>query len=102
MLFGVTVLPMGVDGSIAGPVAEVVQSIEDAKLSYQVNGMSTVVEGEWDQVMPVLHRAEQALHRQYDRVFMMITVDDHEGGKDRLHNSVAEVEARVTPEVPMA
>jgi uncharacterized protein YqgV (UPF0045/DUF77 family) len=64
--------------------------------------MSTVIEGNWEQVMPVLHRAEQALRRQYDRVFMMITVDDHEGGLDRLRRSVEEVEARVTAEVPMS
>jgi uncharacterized protein YqgV (UPF0045/DUF77 family) len=37
MLFGVTALPLGVEGSIAGPVADVVQTIDDARLSYEVN-----------------------------------------------------------------
>jgi uncharacterized protein (TIGR00106 family) len=102
MLFGVTVLPLGMHGSIAGPVADVVQAFDDARLSYEVNGMSTVIEGEWDQVMPVLQRARQALHRRHDRVFMLITVDDHEAGRDRLHRAVEEVEARVVPELPMS
>ena len=101
MLFAVTVLPLGVTGSLAGPVAEVVQAIDDARLDYQINGMSTVIEGEWDDIMPVLQRAQQALHRRHGRVFMMIMVDDR-AGADRLHNSVKQVEAQMTPEIPMS
>jgi uncharacterized protein (TIGR00106 family) len=101
MLFGVTVLPLGVSGSLVGPVADVVQAIDDARLDYEINGISTVIEGGWDEIMPVLQRAQQALSRRHGRVFMVIMIDDHEG-VDRLRNSVKQVEGQVSPELPMS
>jgi uncharacterized protein (TIGR00106 family) len=93
MLFGLSVLPVGSgDDSLVEPVADVVGEIARSGLPYQVNGMSTVIEGEWDEVMPVIRAAEQNLRREHDRVFMVITIDDHAGARDRIRKSVSDVE----------
>jgi uncharacterized protein (TIGR00106 family) len=100
MIFGLTVVPIGSGDSILEPVAEVVEEIAHAGLPYQVNGMSTVIEGEWNDVMPVIQAAEARLRGAHDRVFMVLTIDDHPGVGRRLEASVAEVERVVGHAVP--
>jgi uncharacterized protein YqgV (UPF0045/DUF77 family) len=101
MLFSVTVLPISGGDTIADPVADVVQRIEDAGLPYEVNGTSTVIEAEWDDVMPLLRAAESELQRRYKRVFMLITIDDHVGGTGRLRGAVADIDEQVNHILPL-
>ncbi|MEX2283413.1 MAG: thiamine-binding protein [Gemmatimonadota bacterium] len=96
-----TVVPVGAGDSIASAVTAVVQEIDDVGLNYELNGASTVIEAEWNEVMPVLKRAESALRQTYGRVFMLITVDDHPG-RDRLHRAAQEVETQLEHTIPLA
>jgi uncharacterized protein YqgV (UPF0045/DUF77 family) len=95
MLFNISLIPFSESESILMPVTDLVQRIEDAGLDYEVNSASTVVEGEWEEVMPVLGAAEAALRTHYSRIFMLITVDDHEGRMNRLYRSADDVEERL-------
>jgi uncharacterized protein YqgV (UPF0045/DUF77 family) len=70
----------------------VVGHIDRAGLNYEVTGMDTVVEGDWDQVMPVIRDAERELRSKHDRVFLLIVADDHAGATNRIHTSVSAVE----------
>jgi uncharacterized protein YqgV (UPF0045/DUF77 family) len=42
--------------------------------------------------MPVIQRAQQRLREDHDRVYMVMTVDDRRGAKDRLQGAVEDVE----------
>lgn len=95
MLFSVAMFPIGPDTSLTKPVAAVIDEIDRAGLHYEVTGMDTVIEGEWDDVLAVLHRAEQRLRRDYDRVFMQLSVDDHADAIGRLHGAVEDVERQL-------
>jgi len=95
MLFSVSMFPVGAGDSLADPVAEVVEEIDRAGLRYEVTGMDTVIEGEWDEVMPVLRRAEERLREKHGRVFMLLAADDHKGARDRLRGAVKDIEERV-------
>jgi uncharacterized protein (TIGR00106 family) len=97
MLFSVSVVTVGDSESQIDPVAEVVQRLADAGVAYQVNGMSTVIEGAWSAIMPVLGDAARDLRRRHDRVLWTITIDDHRDAANRLHGSVAEVQERIQP-----
>lgn len=92
MLFSVATFPIGDGPSLHKSVAEVVEEIDTAGLHYEVGPADTVIEGDWDSVMPVLQRAEERLRAHHDRVFMIITVDDYAGVENRLHTSVGEIE----------
>lgn len=92
MLFTIAMFPIGNGTSLRKPVAEVVEEIDRGGLHYEVNPADTVIEGEWDVVMPVLKRAEARLRAHHDRVFMLLTIDDHVGVENRLHNAVADIE----------
>lgn len=92
MLFSVSMFPIGRGDSLADPVAEVVDEIDRAGLRYQVTAMDTQVEGEWDEVMPVIRAAQRRLLEEYPRVFISLTVDEHKGSsEDRLHGAVDDV-----------
>jgi uncharacterized protein (TIGR00106 family) len=96
MLFSISMFPIGGGESILDPVATVVEEIDRSGLPYQVTAMDTVIEGEWDDVLPVLQRAHQRLRQQHERVFMTLSMDDHQGARERLRGAVAEVEARLS------
>lgn len=95
MLFSLSMFPIGSGDSLAAPVAEVVDEIDRAGLPYQVTGADTVIEGEWEEVVPVIRRAEERLREKHDRVYMVLTVDDHKGVRNRLEAAVADVEDRL-------
>ena len=92
MLCSLTMFPVGDGTSMCKPVAEVVDEIDRAGLHYEVTGMDTIVEGDWDDVMPVIHRAEERMRDRYGRVYMSLTMDDRAGATNRLHEAVADVE----------
>lgn len=95
MLFSLTVYPVGGSDSLADPVSEVVEEIDRAGLDYQVTGMDTVIEGEFDDVIPVVRRAHERLRENYPRVFTLLAIDDHAGASDRMRGSVHDVEEKV-------
>lgn len=95
MLFSLSMFPVGSGDSLAEPVADVVDEIDRAGLRYKLTGADTVIEGEWDEVMPVIRRAEERLRERHDRVFMVLTVDDHAGANDRLTGAVEDVENKL-------
>lgn len=100
MLFSLSMFPVGSGDSLVGPVSEVIDEIDRAGLDYRVTGADTVIEGDWDEVMPVIRRAEERLREKHDRVFMVMTVDDHKGDGNRLEESVADVESQLGRSLP--
>jgi len=100
MLFGVTMFPIGDGVSLRRPVAEVIDEIDRARLPYEVTGVNTVIEGDWETVLPVIQKAEARLQREHGRVFMLLTMDDHPGTTNRLRASVAEVERELGRPIP--
>lgn len=92
MLFSVSMFPIGSSDEIAHPVAEVVDEIDRAGLPYEVSAMDTVVEGEWDDVIPVIRRAHERMIRRHDRVYLTVTIDEHKGHESRLEGAVADLD----------
>jgi uncharacterized protein YqgV (UPF0045/DUF77 family) len=100
VLFNLTLFPIGAGDALAEPVADVVDEIDRAGLPYEVNGAATVIEGDWDRTMPAIHRAFSRLRATNDRVYMVLTVDDHAGVRDRMHEAVEDVERELGHAVP--
>lgn len=92
MLFSLSMFPVGESDSLEEPVSAVVEEIDRAGLTYRTTGMNTVIEGEWDEVLPVIRAAHEKLRREYDRVYLTLAVDDHGGGEDRITGAVEDVE----------
>lgn len=75
MRFTVAVLPVGSGGSLLEPVAELVAAVHEAGFDYRVSGIETVVDGAWEDVMPVVRRVEQSLRAARDDVYVSISVE---------------------------
>jgi uncharacterized protein (TIGR00106 family) len=99
MLFGIMLYPIGSDNSLARPVADFIDDLEAADLSHQVTAMETLVEGDWEKVMPVVRGAYQRLLQKHDRVFLEIRVDEHRGVEGRIREAVDDIDRELGHEV---
>jgi uncharacterized protein (TIGR00106 family) len=92
VLAAFSVTPLGGDDSVGELVAEAVRIVRDSGLPNETNAMFTNIEGEWDEVMAVIHRCVQAVAARSPRVSVVIKIDHRPGVTDALHSKVETVE----------
>ncbi|MEW6049894.1 MAG: MTH1187 family thiamine-binding protein [Candidatus Zixiibacteriota bacterium] len=96
MLFQLTMFPTDKRGpSVSADVAKVIDLIDRSGLPYKLTAMATIIEGEWEPVMKLINRARLMLRKQHSRVYMIITVDDRKGAKNRLAGKIESVERKL-------
>lgn len=98
MLFAFSIAPATTDredGSMAHLVALAVKVIQDSGLPQETGSMFTTLEGEWDQVMPVIKKACDAVLEVSPRVSLVLKADLRPGAVDDLHNKVVRLEAQL-------
>jgi uncharacterized protein (TIGR00106 family) len=94
MIVAFSVAPSGGESdSVSAAVAEAVRVVRDSGLPYELNAMFTLIEGEWDEVMDVVHRAVQAAGAGAARTSLVLKADIRPGHTDQLHAKVARVQA---------
>jgi uncharacterized protein (TIGR00106 family) len=92
MLVSLSIFPIDKGESVSKYVAKIIDLIDKSKLPYRTSAMSTVIEGNWDQVFGVIKRCHHALAKESNRVYMVITVDDRKKAKNRLSGKVDRIE----------
>jgi uncharacterized protein (TIGR00106 family) len=92
MLVSLSIFPTDKGESVGKYVAKIIDLIDRSKLPYRTSAMSTVLEGNWDQVFGVIKRCHHALAKKSNRVYMVITVDDRKKAKNRLTGKVDRIE----------
>lgn len=91
MLFAFSVAPMTSDcpdGSVTEAVARAVQIVRDSGLPHETNAMFTNIEGEWDQVMPVIKAATDAVLAVSPRVSLVLKADLRPGFTNEMHGKL--------------
>ncbi|MEE6280972.1 thiamine-binding protein [Georgenia sp. MJ170] len=94
MLFAFSVAPTtsdAPDGSVSRAVADAVRVVRDSGLSYETTSMFTTVEGEWDEVMPVIKAACDAVAATSPRVSLVLKADLRPGWQHQLEAKAARV-----------
>jgi uncharacterized protein (TIGR00106 family) len=86
------VTPLGGDDSVGELVADAVRIVRESGLPNETNAMFTNIEGEWDEVMAVIHRCVQAVAARSPRVSVVIKIDHRTGVIDAMHSKVETVE----------
>jgi uncharacterized protein (TIGR00106 family) len=100
MLFQLTMFPTdNKSASASAEVAGVIDLIDRSGLPYKLSAMATVIEGEWEPVMRLINRARLKLRKSHSRVYIIITVDDRKGAKNRLTGKIQSIERRLRREV---
>ncbi|MFL6242925.1 MAG: MTH1187 family thiamine-binding protein [Acidimicrobiia bacterium] len=92
MLAAFSVTPLGGDDSVGELVADAVRIVRESGLPNETNAMFTNIEGEWDEVMAVIHRCVQAVAERSPRVSVVIKIDHRPGVTDALHSKMETIE----------
>ena len=92
MLAAFSVTPLGAGESVGELVADAVRIVRESGLPNETNAMFTNIEGEWDEVIDVIHRCVQAVAARSPRVSVVIKADYRPGVTDALHGKVEVIE----------
>jgi uncharacterized protein (TIGR00106 family) len=92
VLAAFSVTPLGGGDSVGELVADAVRIVRESGLPNETNAMFTNIEGEWDEVMAVIHRCVQAVAARSPRVSIVIKIDHRPGVTDALHSKVETVD----------
>jgi uncharacterized protein (TIGR00106 family) len=92
VLAAFSVTPLGGDDSVGELVADAVRIVRESGLPNETNAMFTNIEGEWDEVMAVIHRCVQAVAARSPRVSVVIKIDHRPGVTDAWHSKVETIE----------
>jgi len=95
VLAELSIFPMDKGESLAPYVARAVTIIKGSGLTYQFGPMSTVIEGSWEQVMDVVHRCQQDLAADCDRILVYLRLDCRRNREDAIRSKVRSVESRL-------
>jgi uncharacterized protein (TIGR00106 family) len=92
VLAAFSVTPLGAGDSVGDLVAEAVRIVRESGLPSETNAMFTNIEGDWDEVMGVIHRCVEAVAARAPRVSVVIKIDHRPGVDDALHKKVETIE----------
>jgi uncharacterized protein (TIGR00106 family) len=95
MLIEFRIVPVGRDAHTSGEIAEAIRVLDDAGLPYRLMPSATCVEGEWEEVMPVIQRCHARVREMSPHVITSITIEDDEDGGNKLERNVASVEEKL-------
>ena len=73
-------------------VARILDIIDQSGLTYQLTPMSTIIEGDWNEVMSVVTRCFEALQPDCPRINTQIKIDYRAGSDSRMKSKIASVE----------
>jgi uncharacterized protein (TIGR00106 family) len=92
MLVAFSVTPLGVGEGVAEYVADAVRVVRDSGLRNRTDAMFTTVEGDWDEVMPVIKQAVDAVAARAPRVSVVLKADIRPGVTGALSTKVDSLE----------
>ena len=92
MIAAFSITPLGTGESVGAAVAEAVRLVRASGLPNETNAMFTNVEGEWDEVMPLIHDCVDVVSSRAGRVSVVIKLDVRPGVTGALEKKVASVE----------
>lgn len=95
MLFAFSIAPATTDapeGSVSAAVADAVAVVRDSGLPYELTSMFTTIEGQWEEVMPVIKAASDAVAEHSPRVSLVIKADLRPGRDGELSGKVTRVQ----------
>lgn len=95
VLANFAIFPLDKGTSVSPYVARAVRIIKDSGLAYEMGPMTTVIEGEWDEVMTVIDRCFKDLQRDAGRIYMTLNIDYRQGRINGMTEKVTAVERKL-------
>ncbi len=95
VLINLAIFPTDKGESVSSYVASAVSIIKGSGLAYNFGPMGTAIEGEWDEVMSVVHRCFEELKKESNRIYMTISLDYRKDKTGRIKTKVKSVEEKL-------
>ncbi len=99
MLIQFSMFPTGGSESASGEVSKIIDIIDRSGLPYKTSSMSTVIEGEWDEIMDLVNKCRLKLLEANNRIYMVLSMDDRKDASDRLTGKVASLEKKLNRKI---
>ena len=99
MLVQFSMFPTGGHESVSTDVAGIIDLVDKSGLPYKTSAMSTVIEGEWDEIFDLINKCRLKMRRNNRRIYMVLTMDDRKGAKDRLAGKIESLENKMKREI---
>ncbi len=84
--------PLDKGESVGEFVARSLRIVDDSGLSYRLNPMGTVIEGDWPEVFAVIQQCYERMRQDCRRISCSIKVDWRAGKEGRLESKIDRVE----------
>lgn len=95
MLFELQIVPVGAGVHLSDVIARCVGVIQRAGLPYTLTPSGTVVEGSWDEVIPVMKLAHQEARREASHVVTTLRIEDDGEATNKLTENVERVRKKL-------
>lgn len=95
MLIALSIVPIGGNSTSSDELVEVLKIIDESGLPYQLTPSATCVEGDWDEVMPLVRRCHERVMEMSAHVVTTIKIEDERGAADKLNRNVASLEEKL-------
>lgn len=95
MLAEFSIYPLGGTRHLSKDIAHVIQTVGESGLHFELGPLSTVIEGDWDQVLAAIHTCHRKMVEAHDRVITTITIDECKSGQHRLSEMVESVKQQL-------
>ncbi len=87
--------PMDKGESLSKYVSRSLDIVSKSGVSYKLTPMGTCLEGEWDEVMPVIKECYEKMSSDCNRITCSIKIDYRKGKTGRLESKIASVEKQL-------
>jgi uncharacterized protein (TIGR00106 family) len=95
MLVELSIMPLGGNSHLSGEIAKALDLIDSSGLRYQLTATATLIEGEWDEVLPLIKRCHERMRESSSHIITNIKIEDDAGELNKLRRNVASVEEKV-------
>jgi uncharacterized protein (TIGR00106 family) len=92
VLLEFTMSPTGKSESLSPYVSRILKVIDDSGVTYQLTPMSTILEGEWNDVMQVVGECFRELEKDCSRIGVHIKIDYRQGSESRMYSKIESLE----------
>jgi uncharacterized protein (TIGR00106 family) len=95
MLAELSIIPIGRNTHSSAELAKVLKLVEESGLPYQLTPSSTCIEGEWDEIMPLIRRCHDRARKGSSHVVTFIKLEEDDGERNKLTANVTSVEEKL-------
>jgi len=95
VLLEFSMTPLDKGESVSKYVSRSLEIIDKSGLNYRLNPMGTVLEGEFDEVLGVVHDCFERMSQDCSRISTSIKIDYRKGKSGRIDSKIKSVEEKL-------